>query len=128
MVKLMIVPVREMRYRTLGDWQITPANPEIELPELIHVFVANLGDDRFNFLVAIHELIEAFLCKQAGITQQVVDAWDLTHLESDDPGSAKDCPYMYQHHVATKVELLVMCAANISLVEYESKIKEVFGE
>jgi hypothetical protein len=58
------------RYDTVGDWNfIAPS-------QATHIRVSKLPDRRFEILVAVHELVEAEACRQAGITPEEVTAYD----------------------------------------------------
>ena len=46
--------------------------------------VSDMGDWRYNFLLARHEMDEAILCKHAGITTEMVDADELKASPTDD--------------------------------------------
>src|SRR5215467_14962981 len=49
-------PAAKMRYPTVGDWQFKPDGS-------LHITVARMSDRRYEFLVGLHELVEALLCK-----------------------------------------------------------------
>src|SRR5258708_1027371 len=51
-------------YDTVGNWRYHGGN--------VDVTVSRMSDERYEFLVAMHELIEAYLCKRAGITAETV--------------------------------------------------------
>jgi hypothetical protein len=68
------------------------------------VTVSDLGDHRFNLLVAAHEATEALLSRRDGVTGAEVDAWDLAHLDAEEPGELEGCPYFTQHAEASRVE------------------------
>ena len=72
-----------------------------------------------NYLVAIHELVEAFLCKQNFITPKMVDDFDLAHPELDDPGGDTRAPYHIQHLYATSVEVILAHQVGIDWDKYE---------
>jgi hypothetical protein len=104
------IPHRLHRYPTLGDWAYGP--------NYIEVSVSETGNDDYSFLLFIHEMIEAYLCKKAGISGQQVDNWDKTHLYSDDPGSLPDCPYAEQHFRAEGIESLLASYLGINWRSY----------
>ena len=90
-----------LRYPTTGDWQFNEDGH-------LHVTVAvHEKNDRSAFLVALHEMVEAFLCKEAGIEEEAVSAFDIAHLDLPEPGEHPDAPYREQHAVATEVEKIV---------------------
>jgi hypothetical protein len=74
----------------------------------LHVTVAvHEKNDRSAFLVALHEMVEAFLCKEAGIEEEAVSEWDISHPDLEEPGDHPDSPYHREHKIATEVEEIV---------------------
>lgn len=115
------IPHAEQRYETVGDWYYEPDGT-------LHIRVSELGDDRYNFLVALHELVEQELCKDRGITQDVVDAFDKKYEEQrvpgddSEPGDNPVAPYAAEHCAATGVERLLASLLNVSWKTYDDKI------
>ena len=109
------VPCDSMRYQTVGDW-IMSKGP-------IHVSVARFADRRYEFLVALHELIEARLCQEHGITQATVDDWDMHHQDASEPGEVPGAPYFLEHVFATRIELLVARELGVDWHQYEAAIR-----
>lgn len=97
--RIAVIPPDRMRYKTVGDWTVDGS--------AIDVTVAAMEDGRYNFLIAVHELIEAFLCHRDGVTMQDVDRYDFAHQDEDDPGLAPAAPYHTQHLAAFAVEILL---------------------
>jgi hypothetical protein len=96
-----------IRYSTCGDWEWLPDGA-------MKVTVPNYGNREDSaFLVALHEMVEAFLCKGAGVTELEVSGFDKAHPELEEPGDSRLAPYHKQHVVATNVEKLVCEAAGI---------------
>lgn len=101
-------PSVDMRYETLGDWYfdedgdlfIKVANDVTELPT----------EDHRN-LVALHELIEVLLCLKRGITQKMVDDFDMGIGKfvpaSEEPGDHPEAPYGKEHRFAMLIEHLM---------------------
>ena len=102
------IPKATHRYDTWGDWwydadgtiQIRVSADEPDLPTENH-----------QFLVALHELVEVWLCKQRGVTQEQVDAHDLAfedlpedYKKLHEPGDEEDAPYRKEHRFAMIVE------------------------
>lgn len=59
------------------------------------------------FLFALHELIEAKLCADAGIDQEIVDMFDRDFRGAGEAGDASNCPYRQQHRRAMILEHLM---------------------
>lgn len=127
------IPHAKQRYETCGDWYYKrdPFSHE----EVLHVRVSESGDWRTDALVAVHELVEVLLCKQAGVTQEQADEFDKQFNEkafgrfSDgtlwagaEPGDEKDAPYRDQHCFAMSVERMLCAAMGYSWKEHEERI------
>jgi len=93
-------------YPTAGDWRFDQWGD-------LNIKVSNMGDWKFEFLVAFHEQIETVLCKVHGIKEEDVTAFDIAfekeraegkHDEYADPGDDSRAPYYIQHRYATTVE------------------------
>ena len=94
----------------LGDWWFEGDTLQVRTQK---------GPDAF--LIALHETVEAWLCKEAGITADAVDefdnAWEREqHGGDDEPGDDERAPYRLQHRQAMIVEHLV--AHFLGLTDY----------
>jgi hypothetical protein len=90
------IPFDKMRYATAGDYFTEGGVTQFR--------IASMGNSNYEFLVFLHEIIEKQLAKAAGITEQMVDAWDLSHEDAKDPGSLEGCPYKEAHLIAEGFE------------------------
>ena len=117
-INITTIKHEHQRYETVGDWQIGAF-------ENINIKVSNMNNPTYEFLVGIHELIEAMLCKQYGITEEVVDSWDMDHLDSNDPGSIPGCPYYRQHFLATIIERMLADELEVDWDLYEEAIESL---
>jgi antirestriction protein len=116
------IPHRAQRYDTCGDWQIDDqGNFHIRVSELPSKRA--LFPEKFAFLVAFHELIEAALCQEAGVTAADVDEFDMYYAGSrDEPGDDDDAPYYQQHQIATGLERTMAALLGVDWAEYEGAI------
>jgi hypothetical protein len=105
-----------MRYRTAGDWFFFDNDLTIR--------VADTGNWRYNLLVGIHELIEVFLCTNQGITQEIVDEFDMSHQRDEDPGSHFDSPYQGPHITAFGIEMMLAAALGVKWRLYEKCLEK----
>lgn len=103
-ITLKTLPPEMMRYPTTGDWQW------FDNGDLLVTVAEHKKHDRSAFLVMLHELVEAFLCKDAGISEEDVSAFDLSNPDLPEPGEHPDAPYRRQHEVAIEVEKIVASA------------------
>ncbi len=78
------IPHDQQRYPTVGDWQWTG-------PDELVVRVSEMGDWRYNAAVAVHELVEVLLCKQDGVTEAAVDAFDTAYEATRPVGDTATC-------------------------------------
>lgn len=114
------VPHSEQRYDTVGDWRIMA--PEHDPYVALVVHVSDLKDWRMEALIAVHELVEALLCKHRGITQAEVDAFDMAHPDAEEPGILHDCPYRDEHVTATEIESRLSRELDVDWLEYCKRI------
>lgn len=130
------VPHSEQRYDTVGDWQwktvdqlglVKPSTIHSSEP-VLHIKVSQMSDWRYEALVGLHEAIEALLCKQAGVTEEEVDAFDfnfsLAHFEGE-PGDDQHAPYHHQHQFASSVEANVAFRLKVDWAEYSKEINSL---
>lgn len=118
------IPHVDQRYDTCGDWYYQ----EILGGTALCINVSRLPDRREMFLVAIHELIEAFLCECAGVTEASVDQFDMGGQKvahCDEPGDDLRAPYYRQHQIATGIERILAAEVGVSWLEYEKHIEEL---
>ncbi len=122
MVKMTVypLPADQMRYPTAGDWAFTGLGN-------LEITVAETGNDYYDFLVGLHEAVEAMLCRRAGIPDEAVTAWDLDHLDGryEEPGRLEGCPYRTQHLYAEAVERAVAAMIGVDWDEYEEAVDAV---
>lgn len=118
-VKIEIVPPKEMRYRTVGDWYCSGS-------EALVIKVAETGNWKYNILVAIHELIEVVLCRDAGVKEKQVDQFDLAHQDDEDPGTHPKAPYRIQHLTAMGVEMILAACMGVNWRIYEDALDSIY--
>jgi len=117
-IDIRVIPHAEQRYVTLGDyWDDANGVKQIR--------VSDLGDDKMNLLVAVHELIETYLCDAAGIAEPIVKAFDEAHPDELDPGSHPDAPYREQHLAAEWIERILADQLRVDWQTYEHQCDEV---
>lgn len=80
-MKITITSPLKMRYATSGDWRGGLGDLKIEAVEM--------EDDDHVFLIAIHELVEAYLCIKAGITAAQVDEFDFAYEGDGESGMSR---------------------------------------
>jgi len=115
-----VIPHKEQRYNTVGDYMEQEGNIQIK--------VSDLGNSDMNFLLTIHEAIESYLCKKRGISFAAIDEFDKNYKGSGEPGNAPGSPYDQEHLFAEIVERWVAMELGVDWQEYENKIKKVSEE
>lgn len=119
-VTIKIIPHAEQRYPTCGDWFYDGDNLEIR--------VSKMSDWRYELLVVVHELVEVVLCEHAGVTQQVVDQFDMDYEknrppgDNSEPGDDPKAPYRYEHCIASGIERVLAAVLGVTWRDYEMEI------
>lgn len=122
---LRVIDHKFQRYDTCGDWHLWP--------KLTDVSVSTMPDRRYELLVAVHELIEAELCRARGITEHQVTAWDNQHNQGGtidkqfytEPGDDPAAPYHREHVFASKVEEMLAHELGVVWADYETALAEL---
>ncbi|HXI49013.1 MAG TPA: hypothetical protein VNH39_10525 [Steroidobacteraceae bacterium] len=121
-ITIEVIKHEDQRYPTVGDW-LWPNEHNL----LIRV--SELGDWRKEAAVAVHELVEAILCKADGVAAAAVDAFDRAYeadrppLDDSEPGDDPTAPYHRQHCFATAVERMLIAALGMPWAEYEQAVE-----
>jgi hypothetical protein len=131
-----VIDHKDQRYPTVGDWRALPDGD-------VAVCVSRMKDQRYQTLVAIHELIEAVLCAHRGISEERVTAFDEQFekhraealeplgrrhsavrrmLKEAEPGDQRHAPYHREHVFATKIERLMAEELGVDWAKYEAAI------
>lgn len=124
-ITIQTIPHSEQRYPTVGDWIWNADQTELMIK------VSELSDWRHVALVAVHELVEVILCKDAGITQEQVDRFDIDFESkreegnNDEPGDDPKAPYQREHGFATAVERMMAAEMLVNWKEYEEALNSL---
>lgn len=117
-----VIPHEEQRYDTVGDWLWSADG------QTLYIRVSELteeGNMNFEFLVAIHEAVEAWACGNADISSRDVDKFDMTWKPHDgilEPGDDPKAPYHQQHKLASEIERQVAAGLGVDWAEYEQAV------
>lgn len=115
-ISIEFIDHKDQRYDTVGDYFQSG-----QLGEVI-IRVSKMKDERYQMLVAVHELVELILCRDAGISDQEIDQWDMNFKGDGEPGEHMDAPYWRQHLFATTVEKRMAEIMGIDWKEYDDYI------
>ena len=102
------------RYDTCGDWWFDKKGN-------LQIRISDMGNWKYEALVADHELQEVLLCKARGITQKQVDEFDL-NFKGVEPGASKKAPYYKEHKFANKVEYGLCKEFGIDWKKYDKRV------
>lgn len=122
-ISIRTIPHNEQRYPTVGDWQ--------RIDGVIYIRVSKLPNWRYEFLVALHELIEVMLCWNDGVTEKSVDRFDIRFEKKrkkgneDEPGDDPRAPYVRQHCIATGVERIIAALLGVKWKKYEDALNRL---
>lgn len=122
-IEIKTVPQEDQAYETIGNW--------FRDEHGWHIIVSDLGDWRYELLVAIHELVEMAACIIMGIPDEDVTNFDLQFEAArvrgevtGEPGDAPLSPYRLQHRMAETVERLVAFPLGVDWFDYEQRIED----
>lgn len=135
MFKLRIetVPHKEQAYETLGDYGF-------DVDGGMWIKVSDLGDWRYEFLIAIHEAIEFSLLKARGIEDpgKYTEAFDVIWEERlrfddigklvDEPGFDPRSPYIIDHTIADLVEHALLGKLGVDPMKYDEAMESVYHQ
>jgi hypothetical protein len=116
------VPHHKQRYETVGDW--IPGKPA-------EIRVSKMKDQRYVFLVALHEMVEYELCRMNRVSDREVVAFDVNfeaerrrniHPIDAEPGDDPRAPYRSEHEFATMIEMMVARKLGVNWSDYEKTV------
>lgn len=126
-VEIKTIPDEAQRYNTVGDY-LTDASGKISIQ------VSQFADERHEFLVAVHELIEAYLCRMRGVSDAAIDAFDMEYEKNrapddhaSEPGNDATAPYHAEHRFATKIEQMIATELGVDWDEYVSACEKLMA-
>ncbi len=105
---IIISSVNKQRYDTVGDWYKKNGKWIIKVSKT---------KTEWEWLIAVHELIEMILCEHRKIKEADVTKFDLNYTGKE-PGASKKAPYYREHAFATKVERMLAKQLNIKWRKY----------
>ena len=142
---------KEQPYNTPGDWRFEnwsglPMEQKAAMQNIgnndtvLRINVSNLGDWRYEMLIAVHEIVETLMCLHDGVMVEDVDkfdkafedskqraAWALSDAQcgnhpvsTEEPGDDPNAPYFKQHCIATAVERLMCAQLGCEWKKYEN--------
>lgn len=116
-VVMRTLPFEDMRYETYGDYH--------EQKGVLHIDVSKQDNPLYEWLIALHELVEYILIKARKISIDEIEEFDQS-CKSEDPGDDPAAPYYHEHQVASIVERIVCNELGLKWAEYEEQIKPTY--
>lgn len=123
-INIKTIPHSEHRYPTCGDYWVDENGVQ-------QVRVSDMNNPDYEILVAIHELIELYLCQKRGIKEEGITAFDVEFENNrvegnvDEPGDDKNAPYRKEHFFATNVERLLAEQLGVDWKVYSDIIEQL---
>jgi len=122
MMRILIETIdpKNMRYPTVGDYF-----PD---GDTFKIQVADTGNEDYNFLIALHELIESKLCEHRGIKEEDIMKFDIQyekereaglHEISEEPGFDSKAPYRAEHTFANGIEITMASLLDVDYNHYD---------
>ena len=119
-VTIKTIPHDQHRCCTCGDWWWEG--------DTLQIRVSEMNDDRYEWLIAVHELVEVWCCRHAGITQKQVDDFDFAYEknrtvdDTSEPGDDAKAPYRQPHCLATGIERILAFVWGVCWADYEAEL------
>jgi hypothetical protein len=120
-VTIQTIPHEAQDYSTCGDWTWGGDNR-------LDIFVSETGNREYNLLIALHEFVEAILCKRRSITEDKVTAFDVSHPELAEPGDDPKAPYHREHIEASCIEILFGNFLEVDWKDYANTVNALGGD
>jgi hypothetical protein len=117
-ITITTVPQEQQRYSTAGDYFT-------DEPLHVTIRVSDLGNPRYEFLIALHEIVEMFLCHDRGVGEDMVDKFDLAWQGEGEPGDDLESPYFREHQFATIIERLMAFELGVDWQTYNKRLDEI---
>ncbi len=115
--EIQTIPHKRQRYPTVGDYWETAG--------VTHFRISRMDDEKYEWLVLIHEMVEYALVKLHGVPLGNIDIFDKQFEKArppgntEEPGDHPDAPYRREHQAATVVERVFAFILGVDWDEYE---------
>ncbi len=113
LIRSRLIPASEHRYATRGDWWWQGDTLEIRISR-----EEQRQNPLYPFLLLVHEMVEALLCRLSGITTEEVDALDMNYGGDGEPGDDPRAPYRWEHATAELVERVLAKRLSVNWQDY----------
>ena len=121
-IEIRSIPHHEHRYETVGDYFDDECGT--------HIIVSEMGNEDYEFLVCLHELIEQYLCRKRGIKEEDIVIFDKMFekeredgkWDKEEPGDDPRAPYRREHFVSTNIERMVAHEMGVDWSKYSDVV------
>jgi hypothetical protein len=120
-IKIEVIPHKKQAYETIGNYTFDADGD-------ILIEVSDMGDWRYNMLVAFHELAEVLQVKFKGIRDEDIVAFDKNFElnrqpgNDEEPGDQPNALYHKEHVFAECLERLLARELGVNWKEYTEKV------
>lgn len=119
------IPSQLQRYTTAGDYSDDRFGTNIR--------VSIMKNEDYEFLVALHELVEQYLCRKRGVSEKKITAFDVMFEKEreagkwtdEEPGDDPRAPYRKEHFFATNIERQMAHELGIDWEKYDKLVSEM---
>ena len=127
-ITIKTIPHDAHRYETVGDyWFDDNGNIEIR--------VSDTKNWKYEALVALHELVEVLLCKDRGISEPDIKAFDEAFEAKrpagdvdSEPGDDPAAPYGKEHRFAENLERLFAAELGVNWATYDADLCQIWHQ
>ena len=117
-VHLRTIPHTSQRYDTCGDWGTFDNH-------ITYIHVSDMGNMDYEWLVMIHEIVEAVLCQKRGITDEEVTLFDEAYKGDGEPGDDPKAPYRREHQFASRIEKMMAKELGVDWETYDEAVSSL---
>lgn len=118
-ISIRTIPHNKQHYETCGDYWIDEQGRT-------KIVVSDMDNEDYEFLIALHEMVEQHLCKKRGISFDKITEFDKKFDGDGEPGDDKNSPYQNEHNFATGIERLMCAELKIKWQDYEDRISKLY--
>lgn len=124
-----VIPHSEQRYPTVGDWWWEG--------DTLHMRVSKMSDERYEWLVMLHETIECIMCKLMHINEPDVTKFDEDfeaakeagqYSDDDEAGDDEHAPYRIQHAIASVAERAIGAVLGVDWNKYNKEVVSLYNK
>lgn len=119
-----VIPHAKQLYETCGNYYFDTEGD-------LRICVSEMSDNRYEMLIAVHELTEVLQTEFLGIPEPDIAKFDIEFERKrlpgnlDEPGDDPDAPYKNSHCFSTGFERIMAALLNVDYKSYEKACNEL---